>query len=429
MFAGRASWDLTPNAASARLAARRAAGLPLVDLTESNPTRCGLGAGAALLARALDELARDERALRYEPEPRGLRLAREAVAAHHAARGAVLGPDHVVLTAGTSEGYAHLFRLLGDPGDRVLVPHPSYPLFEFLAALEGLETAPYALAWSPSTGWSIDLDSLQAALTPRTRAVVLVSPHNPTGHVVDTATAHALRSLCAERGIAIVSDEVFADFATAARAPSLLRDASAPDAPLQFVLSGVSKTLALPQLKLAWIAVAGPDWLRDDALARLEVIADTYLSVNGPGQLLLPALLAGADPVQAELRARLVRNRSALAAALAPHAGLELLASGGGWSAIVRLGAGSGTPLDEEELVLRLLDDAGVFVHPGFFFDLAPETTGGLAHVVVSLLPPPEAFERAVFMLARGCADALRETRAPHAPASREDGRGGEAGA
>jgi hypothetical protein len=259
--------------------------------------------------------------------------------------------------------------------------------------------------------------------------------------VVDVDAARALRALCAERGIAVVADEVFADFALRGRGTSLLHGASGADAPLTFVLSGVSKALALPQLKLAWIAIAGAQALREDALARLEVIADTYLSVNGPGQLLLPRLLAGAAPVQAELRERLARNRAVLDEILAARPGLSRLPSDGGWSAIVQIRRG-GSPTqarvyaadraevdDEEALVVELLDRHGVLAHPGFFFDLAREATGADAHLVVSLLPEPGRFREAAALLAAGCAEALAQERAVGASAVRPAADGGRAGA
>jgi len=396
MFARRAGWDLTPNELTRRVAARREAGLPLLDLTDTNPTRCGLSAPAALLAEALSALARDPRALVYEAAPAGLAEARAAVAAHHARAGAAVAPEQVLLTAGTSEGYAHLFRLLADPGDCVLVPQPSYPLFEFLAALEGVETGTYALAWRPGDRrFAIDLDSVARAAGPRTRAVVVVTPHNPTGAVVSPEEARALRAFCAGRGLALVSDEVFADTTGGeAPAPGLLSGSDAEDGPLTFVLSGLSKMLALPQAKLAWIVVSGPAAQRDEAIARLEILADTFLSVNGPFQTLVPRLLAGREAVRRELCARLARNRAALDEALAGCRRVSRLPSEAGWSAIVRVApTGAAEPPDEEALVLDLLDRDGLLVHPGFFFDLAPDATGSpAAHLVLSLLPDTARF-------------------------------------
>jgi aspartate/methionine/tyrosine aminotransferase len=407
VFARRASWDLSQNDLSRRLDARRTAGLPILDLTETNPTRCGFSSPARLLCEALRALASDPRAERYLPDPKGDLLARRAVADYHAARGGAPAPGQVLLTAGTSEAYAHLFRLLGDPGDRVLVPAPSYPLFGFLAELEGLEIAPYTLRFRSDTQeWRIDMETLEAACTARTRAVVVVHPNNPTGGFVRHSDLAALRSLCRVRELALVSDEVFADYAPDGASsdwpPSLLAGADAPDAPLTFILSGVSKALGLPQLKLAWIVSAGPATLRDEALARLEIIADTYLTVNGLGQLLLPGLLAGRTPVQAELLERIRKNRATLGAALAARPGRTLLPADAGWCAIVRVqGTPGAAPPDEDALVAELLEGPGVLVQPGWFFDLLPDAEASSAHLVLSLLPDPEVFMAGADALAR----------------------------
>jgi aspartate/methionine/tyrosine aminotransferase len=398
VFARRAGWDLTPTEAARRLAARRARGLEVLDLAESNPTRCGL-APARLLADVFAALARDAEIARYEPDPRGDVAARAAIAAYHARRGASVAPEHVVLTAGTSEGYAHLFRLLADPGDVVHVPAPGYPLFEHLAALEGVTALNYPMR-PPLHGarWRIDLDAFAAALGPRSRAVLAIDPHNPTGSFVDPADWSSLRAIARERGLAIVSDEVFADYAHGKdTAPGAL--AGAGDGPLHFVLSGASKLLALPQWKVAWIVVAGPSEARDDALARLEFIADAFLSVSPPLARALPALLAQRAETQQAVRARVAANRAQLDAALAGGAA-SALPSEAGWSAIVRIAGDR----DEEGLAAALLD-RGVLVQPGYFFDLGGRDATG-AHLVVSLLPDPRDFERGAGVLREVVADA-----------------------
>ncbi len=407
MFARRAGWDLTPNAFSERVAARRAAGLPLLDLADSNPTRCALAAPGAALREALGALAVDGAALRYAPDPRGDPAARAAIAACHTRGGSAPSAEHVVLCAGTSEGYAHLYRLLADPGDRIHLPTPGYPLFTHLAALEGLEVVPYPLrapaapaGRSGEGGWRIDLDALAADLSPRSRAILLIDPHNPTGSFVHADDRAALAATAAERGLALISDEVFADYATAQATRS---DPDAAPAPLRFALSGASKLLGLPQLKLAWIVVAGTPALRDDALARLEFMADAFLSVSPLVASVLPALLAARGPIQAEIRARVAANLAHLGAAAADA--FELLRPQAGWSAVLRVRqgtrAGAGPP-DEEALAIALLDGHGVLVQPGYLFDLEPRDERGLpcAHLVVSLLPEPERFESGI--------DALR---------------------
>jgi hypothetical protein len=381
-FARRAGWDLEQSEFARRVEAARAAGRVRVDLAESIPARCGFDDAGRALARALARIAGDARVVNYDPDPRGGIEARRAVAAYLAARQATVEPEHVVLSAGTSEGYAHLFRLLADAGDRVLVPRPGYPLFDFIAELEGLEAVPYPLAYEPAArAWRVDLAALRGAIDARTRALVVVNPSNPTGALVHPADAAELGALCRQRGIALLADEVFGDylFDPAAKPASWL--ASAHGGGLAFVLSGASKVLALPQLKLAWIAVAGAAAARDEALARLEVIADTYLSVSPLAGLVLPELLAGRAALQAPVLARVRLNHARLLE-LPRGCGLEALPADGGWAAVLR---GEG---DDEELATRLLERDGVLVHPGYLFDLPP------GHLVVSLLPAPADFAR-----------------------------------
>ncbi len=387
MFSERTRFDLRPNRLAERLAARRATGATLIDLTQSNPTCAGLPDAGDLLS----PLTRDE-ARRYEPAPFGLETTRAAVAGDFGRRGTALAPDRVLLHTSTSEAYAFLFKLLCDPGDEVLVPRPGYPLFEFLAGLESVNVRRYTLAQDGE--WHLDRDALAAAITQRTRAVVAVSPGNPTGAFLKRDELEALDALCAERGLALVSDEVFADFAfreDSRRAPSAARDAQA----LTFTLGGLSKSCGLPQLKLAWTAVSGPEPLRRDALARLEVVADTYLAVATPVQVAAPFLLARLDELQAPIRARVVANLDALRAALGPSCTATLLEPEGGWSAVLRVPA----TCPEEERALRLLETRDVLVHPGYFFDFPAE-----AYLVLSLLPRPSEFREG---LARVLADLV----------------------
>jgi aspartate/methionine/tyrosine aminotransferase len=390
--ARRAAWDLSPNPLARAVAERRAAGRPLHDLCDANPTHAGL-APSGPLAEALAGRARDPASGRYEPDPRGDPEARAAIAAYH---GCGLAPEQVLLTAGTSEGYAHLFRVLADPGDRVHLPSPGYALFDHLAGLEGLEPASYPLR-EPRRGarWRVDLDALAAGLDSRSRAIVVIHPHNPTGSFLDPDDQASLREIARERGLALISDEVFADTGLAGPGPpGLLAAAGADAGPLAFVLSGASKLLALPQLKLAWIAAAGPPAARDDALARLEFAADAFLSVSPLLARTLPGLLAGRSAVRDALRARVAGNRARLAGWLATDARLSLLPAEAGWAAILRVAGDT----DEERLALALLERAGVLVQPGFLFDLEPSDPAGApcAHLVLSLLAEPEAFARSV---------------------------------
>lgn len=381
MFSRRTAWRVAPNRIAATLEERRRSGRPVLDLTQTNPTTVGLPMPEAEIRAALA----DAGALRYEPTPFGHPAARAAVSAYH---GDAVPPGHVVLTASTSEAYALLFKLLGDPGDRVLVPVPSYPLFDYLAGLEAVETVPYPCAWEDD-GWFVDFAALEERLDDRTRALLVVSPNNPTGAMLRQDEADRLLALCRHRGLGLIVDEVFADHVLT-DAPSRTRSLVGRDEALVFVLGGLSKTCLLPQLKAAWIAASGPADLLDEALGRLEVIADTYLSVSTPVQLALPRLLALRDVIRPPLLARLAANRATLEQALCGRAATAL-PTDGGWSAVVRVPREPG----EEERVLRLLTRHGLCVHPGFFFDFPAE-----AFLVVSLLGPADEFARGVAILA-----------------------------
>ncbi|MGZ3428833.1 MAG: aminotransferase class I/II-fold pyridoxal phosphate-dependent enzyme [Polyangia bacterium] len=383
MFSSRLPASLAHNRISVAADAARARG-PLLDLTESNPTVVGLDYPADAIVAALAAPA----ALTYEPTPRGLPAARAAVAAYYARHGVAVDAERITLTASTSDAYGWLFKLLCDPGDDVLVPQPSYPLFDQLAALESVRPVAYPLRYHG--GWFVDVEEVRRALTPRTRAILVVNPNNPTGSFLKRDEARALAALAAERDLALVSDEVFADYGFAAdelRVTTLAGEAGA----LTFCLSGLSKLVGLPQLKLGWIVTGGPDAARSEALERLEHIADTYLSVAAPVQHAAPSLLALVDDVGAQIRARVRDNRATLARALAGSPA-QLYDAEGGWSAIVRLPSTS----TEEEWTLALLDD-GVLVHPGFFFDLPPTA------IVISLLVTPHALAAALPAILRRC--------------------------
>ena len=379
MFSARTAWDRRLGTVARRVAERRASGAALLDLTETNPTRAGLLAPPDVLA-----LLGDARGRHYDPLPEGQAAAREAVAADYARRGFAVEPGRVLLTASTSEAYAFLFKLLCDPGDDVLVPRPSYPLFAYLAALESVNALHYPLQYDGE--WHLGIDDVAEASTARTRAIVVVSPNNPTGSFLAREESQRLRHLAAARGWAVISDEVFADYSLredARRPPSMAEDSAA----LTFSLGGLSKSLGLPQLKLAWIAAAGPAAERDEALARLEVVADTYLSVSTPVQLAAPALLARAAELQRPIAERVRGNVAELRRQLAPGSAATLLDLEGGWSAVLRVPA----IWPDEQWALTLLERDGVLVHPGFFFDFAQE-----AHLVLSTLAEPETFAEGV---------------------------------
>jgi len=379
MFSSRLNWDLRPNRISVLLEGRRRAGARILDLTESNPTRAGLSYPAAEILEALG----DARSLRYEPSPAGAPEARGAVAAYYAWRGTSVAADRIVLTASTSEAYGYVFKLLADPGDEVLVPRPSYPLFEFLARLESVRVVDYPLEYDGS--WRIDFASLEAALTPRARAIVVVNPNNPTGSFLKAGELGRLVALAGERGLAIVSDEVFSDYAFAPD-PQRVTTLAGVTGALAFSLSGLSKTAGLPQMKLGWIVTAGPEELRAGALARLELIADTYLSAAAPAQYGAARLMEAGARVREQISARVRENLAWLRGAVAGSA-LNVLQVEGGWYATLAVPR----TRNEEEWTLELLERDGVLVQPGFFFDFESE-----AFLVVSLLTPAEVFHEGV---------------------------------
>lgn len=381
MFSARARWELQPNRLAALLGEKRGRGIRVLDLTESNPTRAGIPYPKDVLAPLAEAAAR-----RYEPVPFGLASAREAVAADFRRRGATVDPGHIFLTASTSEAYAFLFKLLADPGDEVLVPRPGYPLFEFLAGLESVAVRPYDARYDGQ--WHVDAGALEEQIGPRTRVIVLVHPNNPTGAFLKRDELERIAALCARRSLALVSDEVFADYAL--REDPGRAGVVAAEAPcLAFSMGGLSKGCALPQLKLAWTAAGGPPALRNDALARLEVIADTYLSVSTPVQVAAPSLLARREELQRPILERVRGNLERLRRRL-PGTPASLLDPEGGWSAVLRVPS----TLGEEERALRLLDERDVLVHPGYFFDFPGES-----YLVLSLLTPSPDFEEGVSRL------------------------------
>jgi aspartate/methionine/tyrosine aminotransferase len=368
-FSNRIHWDLRPNRISQLLAEKRATGVHITDLTESNPTNIGLEYPVDEILHAL----RKTEALRYEPNPRGLLKTREAVAQTY---DPAVDPDRIILTASTSEAYSFLFKLLADPGDEVLVPRPSYPLFEFLATLESVNVVQYPLHYFEE--WTIDTHALATAVTPRTRAVVLVNPNNPTGSYLKRSELDALVEICGANNLALISDEVFADYAFGPD-DRRVRSIAGVNEVLTFSLSGLSKMAALPQMKLGWIVVNGPDAVRSEALARLELIADTFLSVGAPVQHAARELLTIRNVVQNQIRSRTEANLSHLR-----KVGVRLLNVEGGWYATVQVPR----TRTEEQWTLHLLDNYNTLVQPGYFYDFDSE-----AFLILSLLgdqPSPQ---------------------------------------
>lgn len=376
MFTRRTSWPLAANALSQRLEALRAAGTPILDLTESNPTRCSFAYSDDLL-----EPLADSANLRYEPSPRGWLPARESICRCYAeAYDVVVEPSQIVLMASTSEAYSWLLRLLAEPGERVLAPQPSYPLFNYLADLNDVHLDAYPLVYRD--GWQVDVERLRAAVRPDTRAIIAVQPNNPTGSCLNDQELDAIRRLSRERHLALICDEVFADYRYPEGA-GRFRSAAGHGDILTFTLGGVSKALGLPQVKVAWIVVSGPTSLRDEALARLEMIADTYLSVNTPAQRALPRWLAQRQAIQRQILQRLLDNRRYLVEQVATSGACQVLNADGGWYAVLR----APSVRDDEAFCLDLLERDHVLVHPGYFFDF-PDP----GYLVLSLLLPQKQF-------------------------------------
>jgi alanine-synthesizing transaminase len=386
MLSHRSKWNLTPNALSRLLETKKAKGVRILDLTESNPTRVGLDYDSKEI---LGALAQPE-AMVYEPHPRGLRKARRAIADYYSDQGEIVDTDSLFLTSSTSEGYAILFKLLANPGDELLIPQPGYPLLAYLAGLECLYHVYYPLRYHDVRGWHIDLEILEAVISPKTRAIVLVNPNNPTGSYIKEHELEALNTICSKHGLALIVDEVFSDF-TSRETPAQVRTAVNHLESLTFVLNGFSKMLGLPQLKLGWIVVGGSPDLRQQVQGRLEMITDLYLSVGTPVQHAAPRLLRQRQAIQKQMLSRIADNSQFLEEQFARAANGRVLIREGGWYGVIEIA----DHLSDEQRVVQLLDQDNTLAHPGYFHEFHKE-----GFLVVSLLTPVETFQAGILRIA-----------------------------
>src|ERR1700687_35401 len=404
MFAKRTNWKLAPNRLSQALAAHRAAGKPLLDLTVSNPTECGFEYDRSAILNALGNPA----ALSYEPDPRGLESARRAVAGYYADRNEKVSAEDIFLTTSTSEAYSYVFRTLCDPGDEVLIPSPSYPLFDFLADIQDVSLVRYPLIYDH--GWQIDFHALEQAITPRTRGAIVVNPNNPTGNFIKHEEMMRLNEICSVRKMAVIADEVFLDYAHCESAGPRdfgYRDAlksarnrgagnKAPmsyasnSGALTFTMSGLSKISGLPQMKASWLVTGGPEALKKEALGRLEVIADTYLSMNAPVQLAAPTFLQLRHGIQKQLMTRIRRNVAELDRQLSAKKSCSRLIIEGGWYGVLRVPV----TRSDDDLAVELLKTKNIYVHPGHFYDFPTD-----GHLIVSLILPEQGFGEGIRLL------------------------------
>jgi alanine-synthesizing transaminase len=395
MFADRTNWNLAPNQLSQTLAGMLARGERIYDLSASNPTECGFKYDSDAILEALSNTT----ALTYVPDPKGQLKARQAVVEYYGSRGDKVPVEDIILTTSTSEAYSFVFRLLCNPGDELLVPAPSYPLFGFLADIHDLHLVSYPLIYDH--GWQIDFHAVELGITARTRGVIVVNPNNPTGHYVKPEEMARLSGLCAARQMAVIADEVFLDFAhseigtgrdvtKSGRSKSRPISNAANSGALTFTMSGLSKISGLPQMKAAWLVASGPEALKREALGRLEVIADTYLSMNAPIQLAMPVLLQQRVEFQKQLMTRVRRNLAELDRQLTGKKSCNRLEIEGGWYAVLRVPVTK----PDDELAVALLATKNIYVHPGHFYDFT-----GDGHLIVSLIMPDQAFAEGIRLL------------------------------
>lgn len=391
-FAKRTNWNLQANRLTEALEQHHAAGKPLLDLTASNPTKCGFQYDSEAILGALANSA----SLTYEPQAQGLQSTREVVAEYYADRGDRVSPANIILTTSTSEAYSFAFRLLCDPGDQILVPAPGYPLFDFLADVLDIKLVRYPLLYD--YGWQIDFGALERAIAPSTRAVIVVHPNNPTANFCAPAESDKLTELCSRHGLALIADEVFLDFALTRESAggadtqpgSLPKSFVTNETVLTFTMSGISKICGLPQMKLAWLVASGPGEVKSQALSRLEIIADTYLSMNAPIQHAARAFLAGRHEFQRQLMTRVQTNLAELDRQLAGQKLCSRLEIQGGWYAVIRVPR----TRSDEDLAIHLLEKHNISLHPGHFYEFPTD-----GYLIVSLITPTQEFSAGIALL------------------------------
>jgi alanine-synthesizing transaminase len=382
MYSDRFDWDMSPNALSRILLDKKARGEKIVDLTQTNPTQVGLQYDADNILAALSQ----NEAMMYEPGPRGLLKARRAIARYYEDYGEHIDTDAVFLTAGTSEAYSMVFKLLGNPGDEILVPRPGYPLISYLARFEGLQSFSYPLRYDDAKGWSIDMDVLQALITPKCRAIVLVNPNNPTGNYLKQQESASLDEICRNNGLALIVDEVFCDYhglGVPQEVPSVVNRTHV----LTIVLNGFSKMLGLPQVKLGWMVVGGDHEAAAAAQSRLEILLDFYLSVATPVQHAAASLLGHRRGIQEQILTRIAANSRFLDEQIARTSNCRVLVREGGWYAIIEIV----DAVSDSDRIVQLLEHEHTLVHPGYFYEFQKE-----GFVVVSLLTPVETFRTGI---------------------------------
>ncbi len=391
MFSKRTQWDLTKNKLTLLLEKKRAAGDKIIDLTVSNPTQCQIQYPEKEILAAFQKSSN----LLYEPHPKGLLSARNAIKDYYQEKGVSINPEQLFLTASTSEGYSFLFRLLANAGDSMLIPRPSYPLFQMLAEINDVELQPYNLIYND--GWETDFESIERTISHRTKGIILVNPNNPTGSFIKKKEYQRLIHICREHHLVIISDEVFSDYAfdhasssgrdVTCYVSTMIKEGDIEDGILSFTLNGISKMLGLPQMKLGWIYVNGEEKMVKEAVSRMEIIADAYLSVGTPVQQALPELLKLRKGIQKEILQRVLSNWDYLKKEVSQKGLFQCLHVEGGWYGVVRIPE----DMDEEKFILKLLDKQNILIHPGYFFDFQEN-----GYLVLSLLPPETIFQQAV---------------------------------